>query len=352
MMRRMRLLPRGLVVLAAAFACVPVAQGCDCGAPPPPDLPPSTPLPPSVTVVAGTVGRGVADGVGPDARFDSPAGLAVSPDGTTAFLADTFVGTVRKVDIATGATTTILGAPFELVSIDGTGVDARFASPRGLAVSPDGATLWVGDGASLRRVDLATLDVETVAGDQTAPGDVDATGLDARFEFLLHDLEDDGTAVYATDRVNDKVKRIDTTTFEVTTIASGFSTPGGLTRDGSTLYVADTFAGRIVSIDLAAADPSTTVTLIADSLDDPQGVEVMADDGGALWALGFSAIVQRIDVDSGDVTTVFEGNPAGPTEDGPSGAGGGNLGGAFASLAAVDDGARCSWTSRRRRCAG
>lgn len=329
---------------ALLLSLVVAVPACDCGSPPVNTPPPPTPLPPSVTVAAGVVGRGVVDGVGEAARFDGPAGLAISPDGATAYVADTFVGTVRAVDVATGTTTTLLGEPFELVVVDGRRDEVRFASPRGMAVSPDGAVLWVGDGASVRRVDLATLEVETVAGNQTQTGNVDAVGVDARFEFLLHDLEDDGTALYATDRGNDALRRIDGTTFDVTTIATGFDGPGGLSRSDTTLFIADTFAGAVRSLDVSAYDPAApdmtpSLVDVATGLDSPQGVELIADDGGALWALGFSAVVERVDLATGEVTALVEGNPASETKDGPVEPGGGNLGGAFASLAAVDGGA-------------
>lgn len=299
---------------------------------PPPDAAVAL-LPPSVTVVAGVVGRGVADGVGEAARFDGPAGLAVSPDGSTAYLADTFVGTIRTVDLATGTTSTLLGRPHELVAVDGIGDEVRLAAPRGLAVSPDHTVLWVGDGASLRRVELSTLETTTVAGDQTAPGDLDGAGADARFGFLLHDLEDDGTSVYATDRINDKLRAIDRSTFVVTTLATGLNGPGGLARDGAVLYVADTFAGAVKAVDLAAS-AAGAITIVADGLVDPQGVELV---DGALFTLGFDAVVARISLaagDAGTVTTLVAGEPNAATFDGVDG----NLGGAFASLAAVAGG--------------
>ena len=301
-------------------------SGCSCA----PPVTHAAPAPPSVTVVAGVVGRGVVDGVGEAARFDGPAGLAVSPDGATAYLADTFVGTIRTVDIATGATATLLGAPNELLVVDGVGDEVRLASPRGLAVSLDNRVLWIGDGASLRRVDLQTLTVTTVAGNQSAPGDVDGVGVAARFGFLLHDLQDDGSHIYASDRINNKVRTIDQQTFNVTTLASGFDGPGGLARNGALLYVADTFAGAIKAIDLAASP--TVVTVVADGILDPQGVEFIDD---ALFTLGFDAVVSRIDLAAGaaSIAVVLAGEPEAATFDGVDG----NLGGAFASLGAVKD---------------
>jgi len=62
-----------------------------------------------VSTLAGTPGIiGTADGVGPAAQFNSPSGLAV--DGARhLYIADTGSGTVRKLDLATGYVSTVIG---------------------------------------------------------------------------------------------------------------------------------------------------------------------------------------------------------------------------------------------------
>jgi DNA-binding beta-propeller fold protein YncE len=323
-----------LVALVALFG----ALGC-----PQEDEPTTTAaLPPGVTVIAGTASRGIRDGVGAAARFDGPAGIATSPDGSIAYVADTFVGTIRKVELATGAVTTLAGRPFELAAIDGSLEDARFGEPRGLAVSPGGEVLWVGDGPALRAIDLARGEVTTVAGDREAAGDVDDIGGAARFGFLMHDLEDDGTRVLIADRVNDKLRAFDPGTRAVTTLATGFDGPGGLARDASTLYVADTFRHVVKSVDLASGEVQIVAGQDGRSgasdgasglLAAPQGVELVE---GALYTLGFDGRLARIDPATGAVSTVLRGDPGAPTLDGPFSRA--NVSGTFASPAAAGSG--------------
>src|SRR5262245_54220886 len=50
----------------------------------------------SVTTLAGSTEPGFADGVGADARFQSPTGLAVTPEGVL-YVADATVNAIRRV---------------------------------------------------------------------------------------------------------------------------------------------------------------------------------------------------------------------------------------------------------------
>ncbi len=97
-----------------------------------------------VRTVAGAVGLGdgsFQDGQGSSARFNSPGGLAVAPDGTI-FLADTQNERVRSV-AADGTVTTIAGIGGQGFAT-GDGSQAQFSLPTGMAVAPDG-TLRLAD---------------------------------------------------------------------------------------------------------------------------------------------------------------------------------------------------------------
>ncbi len=96
------------------------------------------------TLLAGSAGSsGSADGMGGEARFNYPWGVAVDSAGNV-YVADTLNCTIRKVTPG-GIVTTLAGLAGSSGSTDGTGSAARFDSPRGLAVDSAGATLnWSG----------------------------------------------------------------------------------------------------------------------------------------------------------------------------------------------------------------
>jgi len=103
-----------------------------------------------VTTLAGGV-RGFADGTGPTAQFDLPSGLAVDAGGTI-YVADFGNSVVRKITSA-GTVGTLAGSPKVRGETDGVGAQAQFDSPLGLASDALG-NLHVADVVrdSIRRV--------------------------------------------------------------------------------------------------------------------------------------------------------------------------------------------------------
>ncbi|HZZ18221.1 MAG TPA: hypothetical protein VFE25_02570 [Opitutaceae bacterium] len=86
-----------------------------------------------VTTLAGAAGMtGSSDGKGTSARFSSPGGIAVDASGTL-FVADTGNDTIRSVS-PSGAVTTIAGTAGVAGSSDGVGGQALFCAPQGIAV--------------------------------------------------------------------------------------------------------------------------------------------------------------------------------------------------------------------------
>ena len=96
-----------------------------------------------VTTFAGSAGLfGSADGTGTAARFNSPFGVAVDQSGNV-FVTDTGNNTIRKITPAR-VVTTLGGLALSPGTSDGAGINARFNSPRGMAVDSAG-NIYVGD---------------------------------------------------------------------------------------------------------------------------------------------------------------------------------------------------------------
>jgi sugar lactone lactonase YvrE len=101
---------------------------------------------------------------GAQTPFSRPTGLALDGAGNL-YVADTSNHVVRRIDLASNVVTTVAGRTTVAGVADGTAGDARFNSPQGLAL--DGAgILYVADAGngSVRTIDLASGAVETALG--------------------------------------------------------------------------------------------------------------------------------------------------------------------------------------------
>ena len=262
-------------------------------------------------VLAGEGGAGYVDGPAP--RTNGVGGLARRDDGRL-IVSDIFNGTLRQFDPATGRMATVAGFPLAVGATDGGCDEARLNGPRGLASDPDdNAVVWFGDGPCLRRANLDSGDVSTVAGSCSSPGDVDGDAATSRFAFLFHDVEvaADGR-VFIADRGNDVIRVFDQGTGTTTTLAGGFDGPGSMFLDGTSLYVADTFHHSIAVVDIdsgavthVAGQPgvagSDDGTFDTGTLDSPQALSLV---GETLVVAGFDGHIRAVDVRSGAISTV------------------------------------------------
>lgn len=116
----------------------------------------------AVTTLAGTAGApGNADGSGGAARFNAPSRLETDADGNL-YVTDTGNSAIRSITPA-GAVVTLAGSG-SCGSSDGSGAQATFCNPKGIALDRWG-NLWVADSGNhtVRRIDLQGR-VSTVAG--------------------------------------------------------------------------------------------------------------------------------------------------------------------------------------------
>ena len=209
-----------------------------------------------VSTLAGLAGsRGSADGIGSAARFVYPWGVSVDSTGNV-YLTDSVNSTIRKIT-PDGVVSTVAGLAGSNGSMDGTGGEARFYYPRGVAVdnSQNSQNLYVVDTANstIRKI-LPSGVVTTLAGFAGSSGSTDGTGNAARFDHPSDVALDNAGNLYVTDQYNHTIRKI-TSAGVVSTMAglagsSGstdgigsaarFNGPSGIAVDGvGNVYVAD-----------------------------------------------------------------------------------------------------------------
>ena len=161
----------------------------------------------SVSTFAGRDGSnaGNLDGNGADARFNSPSGVTIDRAGNV-YVADTNNHTIRKISSA-GTVTTLAGAAGSKGSSDGIGLKARFNGPTGIAVDSAG-TVFVADtvNGTIRRITAAGV-VSTIAGLAGSSGAVDGTGNAVRFSTPYGVAIDSAGNIFIADSGNNTVRK-------------------------------------------------------------------------------------------------------------------------------------------------
>jgi sugar lactone lactonase YvrE len=228
-----------------------------------------------VTTLAGRLYQeGARDGTGGSARFRGPDAIVYDGAGNL-YIADFSDESIRTLDVATGAVTTLAGAGFQVGSADGRGAAARFNQPTGLVAA--GGNLYIADSANhtIRLAVIATGDVTTLAGTAGQPGSVDDVGPAARFNFPGAIAADDTGSLFVADTANHTIRRVVIETGAVSTFAGAagqpgsvdaigtaarFHSPTGISFDGAgNLYVADSANHTIRKIDIATGEVTTRV---------------------------------------------------------------------------------------------
>lgn len=141
------------VSLLCVFGLVACGGGGSGSEPTPTPTPTPTPIAATVSLLSGSIGSvGDLDGVGTVARFNNPQGLARDALGNM-YVADQNNRTLRKI-ATNGTVTTLAGLSGVSGSNDGIGNQARFAAPSGVAVDASG-NAYVVDGSNIRKVTSA-----------------------------------------------------------------------------------------------------------------------------------------------------------------------------------------------------
>ena len=275
----------------------------------------------AVTTVAGTGSSGSANGTGTSASFYSP--YAITTDGTKLYVADSSNHLIRKIVISTGAVTTLAGAGSS-GSTNGTGTSASFSSPQG--ITTDGTNLYVTDSNNhlIRKIVISTGVVTTVAGTGSS-GLANGTGTSASFSSP-QGITTDGTNLYVGDYGNHLIRKIVISTGAVTTVAgtgssgsangtgtsASFNTPTGVTTDGNYLYVSDSdnhlirkiviSTGVVTTVAGTGSSGSANGTGTSASISQPYEITT---DGTNLYVAEYgNYLIRKIVISTGVVTTV------------------------------------------------
>jgi hypothetical protein len=278
--------------------------------------------------VVGSGEPGIVDGDFASSSFHDPQGLAL--DGDSLYVADTKNHAIRRVDLSKRRVETIAGTgePAPTFSSGGPGKTTPIKSPWDVSLGPYGEILYiamagfhqlwrldltsghiephagsgrenivdgpldtaqlaqpsgiVSDGSKLYFADsetsaIRTADIDpkgvvsTIVGeDLFSFGDVDGKGTRARLQHPIGvDLA--GGFLYLTDTYNNKVKRIELVTGQVTTLfgtsepglrdgdgpQAMFAEPGGLSVAGNRMFIADTNNHVVRVVDLVSGVVST-----------------------------------------------------------------------------------------------
>ena len=225
-----------------------------------------------VLAVYGGGTAGFMDGPALEARFDSPQGMALSPDGTTLYVADTGNHAVRAVDLSSGSVATVLGTGRQgWPPTGGIGTDVSINSPWALEerngdlfIAMAGShQIWVMDLESQAAAPLVGNARESTRNGPLAETELaQPSGLAFDAAGLLYFADSESSAIRSAEvdpiGVTDVVAGSDDNLFDFGDV-DGVGTearlqhPLGLAyADDGFLYVADTYNSKIKRIDLAA----------------------------------------------------------------------------------------------------
>jgi len=261
-----------------------------------------------LTLFAGALNGGCADGFRTAARFNGIGAMVTDGSGTL-YLCDSTSHTIRKID-KQGQVSTLAGQPGQFGFANGQGNAARFNCPTGLTIGKDG-NLYVGD---VRNGAIRKVTPDGVVS--TFVGGTSGTSLGG------HSLVVDGLGnLYTTTR--DVIQRI-SPTGDVSVLAGGsngsldgkgttarFNSPMGLATDGTTLYVADTGNTTIRKVILSDGSVTTLAGIagqkgildgknLAAQFADLGGLDL--DKAGDLWVVD-STVLRKV-TSAGDVSTM------------------------------------------------
>ncbi|MBL8018072.1 MAG: hypothetical protein JNM27_00280 [Leptospirales bacterium] len=266
---------------------------------------------------AGSGAAGSTDAFGSFASFNNP--YSMTTDGKYLYVTETSGNRIRRINATDGKVDTVAGGASGY--LDGIGAAARFSSPVG--ITTDGTALYVAESGNcdVRRIDLRTKNVTTLAGSAGSCSALDGTGTAARFS-TPQGVVTDGTHVYVADAGAHAIRKVHIASRIVSAVAGlygtagnadsnvstsvRFNTPHLITADATHLYVGDYYNYSVRKVPKTMSGPSTITLAILSPGESPGGMTFI---GGELFLTahdsGFTRDVIRMDPVTGSFTTIF-----------------------------------------------
>ncbi|HJW34985.1 MAG TPA: NHL repeat-containing protein [Holophagaceae bacterium] len=252
------------------------------------------------------------DGIGPNAQFAQPKGIALDEAKKYLYVADSGHCVIRRVDITSTETITLAGIPRKTPddvpgSADGTFESAQFLFPAAIA-GPVENILYVGCSDSIRKVDLAKRTVTTLAGTPNVLGFADGVGANVRFNMITglaldgrgHLLITEGGST--NNYCGQVVRSLDLANGAVTTLAGTGAEIPDLVYNGGPMGLggwADGIGGDV-------------------RFDMPFGIALDATQSFAYITDLHNAIIRKMNLASGEVSTLAGIGPQVGATDGPA----------------------------------
>ena len=189
-------------------------------------------IPFGISAFVGKGSAGSTGGTGTNAAFYGPTGMARDASGNL-YIVDTYNHLIRKINAA-GTVSTIAGDGYVYLgygklSNNATGTSASFNYPTGVVVDKNSTYLYIADKINnvIRKISLTSpYAVTTFAGTSSAGSADNATGTSATFNNPEGIAINGGDTMYIADRLSNKIRRI--------TPAGAVSTFAGSGTAGST----------------------------------------------------------------------------------------------------------------------
>lgn len=299
-----------------------------------------------ITTVVGNGLRGYAGdgGPAPGASLNAPAAIAVDAGGSI-YIADANNSRIRKVDVTTGIITTLAGNGTRGFTGDGSlAVSASIGYPLGVAVGADNAVyLTDADNSRIRKVDAATGLISTIAGNGSRVFSGDGGAAMSAGLISPHAVAVDASGdLYLTDA--QRVRKVSAATGIIVTVAgsgnptfsgdggaatlAGLSAPSSLAFDNSgSFYIGDSAHFRVRKVDSTTGIINTIAGNGSGTYGGDDGPAVVAimgdvrgiatDAAGAIYiADGPNYRVRKVAATTRIISTVAGNGVAGYTGDG------------------------------------